>query len=156
MFSDAAYAVLRNGYSSSGYMFSVGLSNAPFFAVARAQSDVATCPMTAEYYSANAACKELSYIRQVASFLGWPPLLPVVFHLDNKTAIKLVLAPQVSVKSRHIEQAHHYIRMEQVEGKIAVAYVPAAQMRADVLTKALTRAMFLPARAQYFNRQCYI
>ena len=77
-------------------------------------------------------------------------------HLDNRTAIKLVLAPQVPVKSRHIEQAHHYIRMEQFDGKIVVVYVPAAQMRADVLTKALSRAMFLRARAQYFNRQCCV
>ena len=132
-------------------MYSVGSSNAPFFAVARAQSDVATCPMTAEYYSANAACKELSYLRQVSSFLGWPPLAPVLFHLDNKTAIKLVQAPQVSVKSRHIEQSHHYIRSEQAAGKILVVHVPAAQMRADILTKALPRAAFLSARAQYLQ-----
>ena len=62
----------------------------------------------------------------------------------------------MSVKSHHIKQTHHYIRLEQLDGRITVAYVPATQMRADILTKVLTRAMFLPARAQYFNRQCYV
>jgi hypothetical protein len=112
--------------------------------------------MTAEYYSANEACKELSYLRQVATFLGWPPCGPVAFHLDNKTAIRLVVAPNVSNKSRHIEQAHHYIRQAQADGKLLAVYIPAAEMRADILTKALPRAQFLLARAQYFNRQCHV
>ena len=84
MYSDAAYAVFRDGYSSSGYMFSVGVSNAPFYAVAKAQTEVATCPMTAEYYAASAACKELAYLCQVAYFLGWEAWALVIFHLDCK------------------------------------------------------------------------
>ena len=112
--------------------------------------------MTAEYYAASAACKELAYLRQVAYFLGWEAWTPVLFHLDCKTAIKLVQAPQVSVKSRHIEQAHHYIRKEHLLGKITVVHVPAAEMRADILTKRLPRAQYLRARACLLNSCCYI
>ena len=40
-FSDAAYGVCRDGYSSTGTMFSVGRYNAPFAVSAKAQHDVA-------------------------------------------------------------------------------------------------------------------
>jgi len=151
VYSDAAYGVFRDGYSSSGWMFSVGSSNAPFYVVARAQTDVATCPMTAEYYAASDACKQLSYVRQLAEFLGWPPLCPVPFHLDNRTAIKLIGAPQVSVKSRHIQQHYHLIRDAFEKQLISVVHVPAAAMRADILTKVLPRAAYLRARSSLFN-----
>jgi len=156
VYSDAAYAVFRDGYSSSGYMFSVGVSNAPFYAVAKAQTEVATCPMTAEYYAACAACKKLAYLRQVAFFLGWEAWSPDLFDLDCKTAIKLIQATQVSVKCRNIEQTRHYIRKEHLLGNITVMHVPAAEMRADILTKHLPRAQYLRPRAGLLNSRCYV
>ena len=83
--------------------------------------------------------------------LGWPISSPVSVFIDNKTCIKLVEAPQVSVKSRHIEQCHHYIRSLQQARTLLVVHVPAPQMRADLLTKILPRARFLRARADLFN-----
>ena len=118
---------------------------------AKAQSDVATCPMTAEYYAAHHACKDVVHFRTVYSDLGWPLLSPVPVYIDNKTCIQLVKAIQVPVKSRHIEQWYHYIRSLQESGKISVQHVYAPQMRADILTKVLPRASFLRARADFFN-----
>ena len=152
VFTDAAFGVCRySGRSSTGNMFSVGRDNAPFFVTAKAQSDVATCPMTAEYYAASTACKNVVYFREVYHDLGWPITSPVSVYIDNKTCIKLVEAMQVPVKSRHIEFMYHYIRKMQSDGRIKVVHVYAAQMRADILTKVLPRASFLRARACLFN-----
>ena len=152
VFTDAAFGVFRNGYSSTGQMFCVGRRNAPFHVVARAQADVATCPMTAEYYSASMACRSIVFFRQVFEDLGWPVVYPIAFYIDNRTCIKLVEAPQVSVKSRHILVQYHYIREFQERKIIRVEHVYACDMRADLLTKVLPKQQFLKARDQVFNR----
>ena len=97
VYTDAAFAVFRDGYSSSGILFCIGRMNAPFQAVAQSQSDVATCPITADYYSSNSACKQILYLSQTLFFLGWQTLTPVPLFLDNKTSIKFIQSPQVSV-----------------------------------------------------------
>ena len=154
-FSDSAYGVFRDGYSSSAALYSIGRYNAPFFASARAQTSVATCPMTAEYYSASHACQAIVHFSQVATDLGWPPSAPIPLYVDNRTMISLVEAPQVSVKSRHIEQQYHYIRQLNADRFISLIHVPAAEMRANVMTKVLPRARFLKERDDLFQRCRY-
>ena len=156
VFSDAAYGVFRDGYSSSAHLYCVGRFNAPFHSCARAQSDVATCPMTAEYYSASGACKGIVFHRQLSGELGWPLPCPTLLILDNRTAISLIRAPQVSVKSRHIEQQHHYVRSLHANHTLVVEHVVAALMRANVLSKVLPRARFLAERAMLFNTASYV
>jgi len=63
VFSDAAFGVFLDGLSSTANLYCIGASNAPFAATAKSQSDVATCPMTAEYYAAGAACKNIIFYR---------------------------------------------------------------------------------------------
>ena len=118
---------------------------------AKAQHDVATCPMTAEYYAAHHACKQIVHFSAIYRDLGWPISAPVSVYIDCKSCIQLVVAIQVPVKSRHIEQWYHYIRTLYQAGKIGVIHVLAAAMRADILTKVLPRAQFLRARAFLFN-----
>ena len=74
--TDAAFAIFREGLSSTANLFCIGPSNAPFAASARSQSEVATCPMTAEYYAAGAACKDIVFYRQLLHDLGWSPASP--------------------------------------------------------------------------------
>jgi hypothetical protein len=112
--------------------------------------------MTAEYYSASGACKGLVFFRQLSGDLGWPLLRPTVLILDNKTAISLIRAPQVSVKSRHIEQQHHYVRSLHANGTLAVEHVLAALMRANILSKVQPRARFLVERAMLFNTASFV
>ena len=64
-----------NGCSTGGHFLSVGACNAPFVLFAKAKDDVATCPMTAEYYSARECCSLLIHFRHIATDLGWPQLL---------------------------------------------------------------------------------
>ena len=154
VYTDAAFGIFQSGLSSSANLFCIGVSSAPFVASARSQSDVATCPMTAEYYAAG-ACKDTVYYRQLLADLGWPQALPTVVYADNKIMVSLVVAPQVSSRSRHIEIHHHYIRQLSARGVIVVRYVPAVQMRANVLTKVLPKMQFLRERDGLFNRACF-
>jgi len=151
VFSDAAFEVFLDGLSTTSNLFCIGASNAPFAVIAKSQSDVATCSMTAEYYAAGAACKDILFYRQLLVDLGWPPAGATVVYVDNKTMISLVVAPVVSTKSRHIEIQHHYIRQLSARSVIRLEYVASALMRANVLTKVLARARFLKERNDMFN-----
>ena len=151
VYTDAAFGVFRDGLSSTANIFCIGALGAPFAACGRSQTDVATCPMTAEYYAAGAACKDIIFYRQLLADLGWPPSGPTFVYVDNKTMLSLVIAPVVSTKSRHIEIHHHYIRQLSARGLIALQYVASSLMRANVLTKILTRIKFHAERASLFN-----
>ena len=93
------------------------------------------------------------HYRQLATDLGWPPAGASPVYLDNKTAINLVVAPEVTRKSRHIAVKHHYIRQLSARDIIKCIYVPSGDMRADVMTKYLARIHFIRRRDILLNRQ---
>jgi len=150
--SDSAFCLHEEGRSSGGCFLSVGLDSAPFHSEADALIDVALCPMTAEYYGAGKICQWVIHFRQLAEDLGWPQDRETELLMDSKTAINLVNAPEVTRKCRHIEVKHHFIRQLVARQIIRVTYVCSADMRADVLTKYLPRAMFLRLRDRLLNR----
>ena len=125
--------------------------NAPFAVFAHCQEDMAPCPATAEYYAAGEAAKTLVFYRRLASSLGWRPPQPTRLFVDSKTTVSLTQSPSVSSKMRHVEQRHHYIRHLHGRSVIQLVYVPASQMRANILTKVLPRGLFLTERAMLLN-----
>ncbi len=150
--SDAAFMLhAESGRSSGAFFLSVGVHNAPFHSEAKIQDYVATCPMTSEYMAAGASCKSIVHYRQLAADLGWPQSGPTCVVLDSKTAISLVVAPEITRKSRHIEAFHHYIRELASRGMIFLRHVKSELMRADVMTKYLPRARFLLSRDGLLN-----
>lgn len=155
-FSDSAFMVHpETGRSSGAFFFSVGPDNAPFYSVAKSQSTVATCPMTSEYMSASAACKFVPYIRQVLADIGCSVSGPTELFLDSRTAINLAVAPSITKKARHIENPHHYIRELVERCLVTVTHVPAALMRADVMTKFLSRVPFVRGRSSLLNLRAF-
>ena len=150
--SDAAHGLFLNGKSSTAFFLSIGEHNAPFVCSAKSQPIVATCPMTAEYYAAGSTCSEIIHYRQLSSDLGWPLSLPTVLAVDNKTAMNLANAPEVSRKSRHIFIKHHWIRELVANGLIRLVHVSTKLMRANVLTKYLPPRQFSIQSDSLFNR----
>ena len=153
VFTDAAFGVVReHGLSTSAHVFSIGRHNAPFAVSARPQCDVATCPFTAEYYAVGSSCRGIIHYRQLGTDLGFTPSRPTVLYLDNKTSINMVVAPQISLKSRHIEVHHHYIRQLHSRHIVQLVHVPSCDMRANVLSKVLSGGRFLRERDVLLNR----
>ena len=58
---------------------------------------------------------------------------------DNQGAIKLASNPQFHDRSKHIDIRYYFVREAAERSLIAIDYVPTANMRADILTKALPR-----------------
>jgi hypothetical protein len=150
--ADAAFGVRDNGCSAEAFFLTVGEFNAPFMSVARAQEDVATCPMTAEYMSGSSAAKSLAVYRVLGAALGWEQIGPSVLCVDNSTARRLAIAPEITRKSLHIHTSYHYVRQLIQRGEVSLRLVPSAEMRADVLTKYYGKTAFLKARDVLLNR----
>jgi len=108
--------------------------------------------MTAEYYSGGDTCKEIIHYRQLSADLGWAVAEPTVLYLDNKTAIALATAPQISRKSRHVFVKHHFVRELVANKVIRIVYVPSRRMSANILTNFLPCNQFLVERDLLFNR----
>ena len=151
---DAAFASFcENGRSLGAYMLTWGSDNAPFFTEARMQDEVATCPMTAEYYAAGGSCKSIIYFRQLSEDLGWPVVAPTSLITDSMTAIRLAVAPAITRKSRHMFVSHHHIRELCDRRIVALFHVPGSSLRVDVLTKIYTGIVFRRKRDLLFNLQ---
>ena len=64
---------------------------------------------------------------------------PQIILADNQGAIKLSKNPQHHNRTKHIDVRYHFIRKTCQDGLIELAYIPTAEMVADILTKALPR-----------------
>ena len=90
----------------------------------------------AEYMAAAGAVKEGLWLRKLLSSLHLP-VVTINILCDNQSAIKLLKNPIFSVRSKHIDVAHHFAR-ERVQSKeVTFHYVPTTDMAADMLTKVL-------------------
>jgi hypothetical protein len=133
--ADAGFGSHDDGCSQEAHFLCVGDGNAPFACVARAQTDVATCPMTAEYMSTSNLSKLVMHYRWLGDALGWPSTLPTVMKIDCTTASRLAVAPEITRKALHIHVKYHYVRECIARNEIVLVLVPSKEMRADVLTK---------------------
>ena len=58
---------------------------------------------------------------------------------DNQGAIKLATNPHFHDRTKHIDIRYHFVREAIGNGLITLNYIPTAEMRADIMTKALPR-----------------
>lgn len=138
-FADSSHATLPDGRSPYAYFLCVGSHNAPFFSDAKSLDDIATCPFSGEYMAASNASKHIIHFRQLASDITFPQMNPTVIFSDNDTAIKLLKAPEISRKAKHIFVSYHFVRELVKNGVVTFVFVTTDKMRANVITKYLMR-----------------
>jgi hypothetical protein len=61
---------------------------------------------------------------------------------DNQSAIDLSKNPEYHARSKHIDIQYHYVREIVHSGQVILKYVPTKDNIADLLTKALSPAIF--------------
>lgn len=123
--------------STTGYMLL--FHGAPVIWKSTKQSIVATSSTEAEFVAATMACKEVMYARQLLKELGEKQKRATDMHIDNQSAMMLVINSQMHARTKHIDIAYMFIRDAYKRGVIRVLYVPTADQAADVFTKALAR-----------------
>jgi hypothetical protein len=140
-FSDSDWAQDRDARrSTTGYI--VFYNGTPISWHSGLQPVISTSSCEAEYTALADCTREVIYLRNLVYFLHQPVQDPVKIHVDNQGAVDLVNNPVHHRRTKHIEVRYHFARHAQEAGEINVVKIPTADNRADIFTKATTRAVF--------------
>ena len=140
MFAGANYAEKADDRRSvSGVAVTVGKSSVSLLSSTQKIVNLATT----EYVALGDGVNEALFGKGVVSFII-PSISEncVKVFVDNDGEISLAINLLSSVRTKHINVRFHFIRESTRSKTISVEYVPTKEQRADILTKALTGAIF--------------
>jgi hypothetical protein len=139
-YCDADYAGdIDTRRSTTGFVFT--LNGGAVSWSSRLQPTVAVSTAESEYMSAASAVKEALWLKKLLTALG-RDVAPVHMFCDNQAAIKLIKHPIASMRSKHIDVHHHFVRERVARGEVVFEYCSTSDMVADCLTKALAVGKF--------------
>ena len=151
VFADANYAEKADDRRFvSGVAVTVDKSSVSWFS--STQKIVTLSTTEAEYAALGDGVKEALFVKGVLSFTI-PSISEncIKVFVDNNAAISLANNPLSSARTKHIDMRFHFIRELTRSKTISVEYVPTKEQRADILTKALTGAIFKEHRDFLMN-----
>jgi hypothetical protein len=97
------------------------------------QPVVACSSCEAEYIAASECAREVSYLRELTSFVNNPQPGPTQIFGDNEGALSLIASPAAHKRTKHIEVRYHWIRVAQERGTIQVMKVHTDQNYSDIM-----------------------
>jgi len=104
------------------------------------------------------ACSEIVWLQGLLGELSVPHLTPTPLHVDNSSAIQIVVNPVFHERTKHIEVDCHSILKAFARQEITLPYISTKYQTADVFTKALSRPhhQFLIDKLTLLDRQTSI
>ncbi len=146
IYSDADWASDKETRKSTGAEVCT-FYEGPIFWTSKRQRSVATSSTESEYMTMAAMSKQSQWIAQMLRDMGHGNVIgdnPYCVDIigDNQGALALVKNPHLHERSKHIDICYHYIRDLHATGKVQVSYIPTSEMKADGLTKPLSRPKF--------------
>ena len=140
-FSDADWAGdLNTRHSTSGYIFQIGSSTVSW--CSKKQATVAKSTTEAEYVALALATQEAIWLRSLLSDLGQELTSPTNIFEDNQGAIQLAKNPKFHNRTKHVDVTYHFIRERVNSNEISVTYCATNEMKADIMTKGLSKVLF--------------
>lgn len=141
-YCDADYAGdVDTRRSTTGYVFTL-LGGAISWS-SKLQPTVALSTAEAEYMAAASAVKEALWLRKLIIDLEYGNSHPVLIRCDNQAALKLLVNPIVSARSKHIDVLHHFARERVARREVRFEYCSTDRMIADSFTKAVPEHKFV-------------
>ena len=126
------------GRSTGAYVVKMGTGAVDWSS--KLQPIVTLSSTEAEYVAAVEAGKEICWMRNLLTELGYPVEgKPSVLHIDNNSAISVARNPEHFGRLKHLDLRFYWLRDIVQAGLIDHQFCPTAQMPADMLTKALPR-----------------
>ncbi len=136
--------------STSGYIMQ--LCNGPIAWSSKRQTITAASTAEAEYIAASLAVREVVYLRQLLSELGFPQTSATTLHEDNQPCIHLANNNATSNRTKHIDIRYHIVRERVSSGEVALQYVPTYHQLADMLTKSVPGPQVMRQRSLMMGR----
>lgn len=107
------------------------------------QRTVATSSTEAEYISQCYAAKQMIWARRWLQELGFRDGRAIELKGDNQGCLANIRNPENHLRTKHIDVQYHFTREAVEDGLINVSYIPSDEMAADIMTKPLTKELFL-------------
>jgi hypothetical protein len=131
--------------STSGY--TQMLNGAAVSWKSKRQPIVALSTADAEFIAASSMVQEVIYARRLLERLGFSQTDPTTIFEDNTTCIKWAGgAIGGTDRAKHIDLREHFVHKAQSNKVLQLVPVVSADNVADLLTKPLLKAAFLPSR----------
>ena len=124
----------------------VKLSGGPIVGSSKKQPTVSLSSTEAEYIAASEMAREIIWLRRLCQDIGIKQTKPTIISIDNQTAISMATEDGNLNRRKHIDTKHHHIK-EKIEDQIVeLKWIPTSENEADIFTKPLTKALFIPLR----------
>jgi hypothetical protein len=134
-YCDADYAGdLDSRRSTTGYAFI--RSGGAISWNSKLQPTVAVSTVEAEYMAASAAVKEALWLRMLLVDFGIS-VGTIVMRCDNQGCIRVSDNQLSSIRSKHIDVMHHFVRERVARKEVKFDYCSTEAMVADIFTKPL-------------------
>ena len=106
-YADTAFPNADDHKSTTGYVF-LG-SGGTIMWKSKKQTVIALASMEAEYVALSEARREATWLRNLYSELGFPPINPTIIKRDNDGSVVLTHNPQFHQRLKHITLCHHWV-----------------------------------------------
>ena len=121
--------------STSGFV--VMFAGGPISWYSKLQPSPSLSSSEAEYFALTECIKELVYLRQILSQIGFPQTSATPVYEDNTGCIAFTREHYTSNRLKHVDVRHHWIRHVISQGQVIVKHIPTRDQRADIFTKPL-------------------
>lgn len=146
-FSDSDWGGINDGgRSTTAYVLYLG-PNIISWRSAR-QKTVSRSSTEAEYKALANATAEVLWVQNILRELGVTISQPSTLFCDNTGATYLCANPVYHSRMKHLALDYHFVRERVSDGSIRVLHISSKDQLADVLTKPLSRSLFLHFRSK--------
>jgi len=137
-YTDASFASNHDLTSTSGNVFI--LNGGTITWSSKKETTPALLTAEAEYTAMAKAGKEIIWLRNLYTEIGFEPDNATILYGDNKSAIAIGTNAQFHKRSKYCDLRSLYLRKKIKTGWITLEYCSTESMTADVLTKVLPKA----------------
>jgi transposase InsO family protein len=101
---------------------------------------VVTSTAEAELYASVLAIKQALYLRNILQEIGYTESIKLLS--DNQATIHWLTGSKSTPRLKHVDVSYHFVREMIANNTLSVEYITTEQQTADIMTKALPKALF--------------
>ena len=154
-YTDADYGGVQDRHSIGASLFLLG--GGPVSWSSKRQRVVVTSTVESEYIALCTGAKTGVWIRRLLYELNYGHYTSETGTIrmlgDNQGSLSLANNPENHQRTKHIDIQYHYVRELVESGAITIEYCPTKLMLADILTKPLSKAVFLGILRRILRQQ---